>query len=66
MHYDVRYVLIAPEAAKIRMSPESNKLRWFTPGEMKGCSLDAGLRRLIEKWQALLAHRRKWGVMGQR
>jgi len=66
MHYDVRYVLIAPEAAKIRMSPESNKLRWFTPEEMKGCSLDAGLRRLIEKWQALLAHRRNWGVMGQR
>ena len=57
MHYDVRYVLIAPEGAEIRISPESNKLRWFTPEEMKRCSLDAGLRRLIEKWQALLAHR---------
>ena len=30
-HYDVRYVLIAPQGAEIRISPESNKLRWFTP-----------------------------------
>jgi 8-oxo-dGTP pyrophosphatase MutT (NUDIX family) len=56
-HYDVRYVLIAPEAAEIRISFESNELRWFTGEELKGCSLDPGLRRLIEKWQALLARR---------
>ena len=57
MHYDVRYVLIAPEGAEIRISSESNELRWFTGEELKGCSLDPGLRRLIEKWQALLARR---------
>jgi 8-oxo-dGTP pyrophosphatase MutT (NUDIX family) len=51
MHYDVRYVLIAPEGAKIRLSFESNELRWFTADEMKTCNLDRGLRRLVEKWQ---------------
>jgi 8-oxo-dGTP pyrophosphatase MutT (NUDIX family) len=56
-HYDVRYVLIAPEDAEIRTSSESKELRWFTSTEMKTCDLDPGLRRLIEKWQALLVRR---------
>jgi 8-oxo-dGTP pyrophosphatase MutT (NUDIX family) len=51
MHYDVRYVLIAPEGAKISISFESNELRWFTADEMKTCNLDRGLRRLVEKWE---------------
>src|SRR6516225_3487896 len=29
-HYDIRYVLIAPEDAELRASPESKELRWFT------------------------------------
>jgi 8-oxo-dGTP pyrophosphatase MutT (NUDIX family) len=57
LHYDVRYVLIAPEQAEIRTSSESKELRWFTGDEMKAWDLDPGLRRLIEKWQALLARR---------
>ena len=57
LHYDVRYVLIAPEHAEIRTSPESKELRWFTPEEIKDWSLDSGLRRLIEKWQTLLVRR---------
>jgi 8-oxo-dGTP pyrophosphatase MutT (NUDIX family) len=57
LHYDVRYVLIAPEHAEIQTSPESKELRWFEPGEMGNWPLDPGLRRLIEKWQALLARR---------
>jgi len=57
LHYDVRYVLIAPEQAEIQTSPESKELRWFEPSEMGSWPLDSGLRRLIEKWQALLAGR---------
>jgi 8-oxo-dGTP pyrophosphatase MutT (NUDIX family) len=56
-HYDVRYVLIAPEQAEIRTSSESKELRWFTSDEMRDCDLDSGLRRLIEKWQELLRRR---------
>ena len=51
-HYDIRYVLIAPEHAELRTSPESKELRWFSPEEMNSWSLDPGLRRLIAKWQA--------------
>jgi 8-oxo-dGTP pyrophosphatase MutT (NUDIX family) len=57
LHYDVRYVLIAPQQAEIRTSSESKELRWFTGEEMKDRDLDSGLRRLIEKWQALLDRR---------
>jgi 8-oxo-dGTP pyrophosphatase MutT (NUDIX family) len=57
LHYDVRYILIAPEDAEIRTSSESKELRWFTSAEMKNWNLDPGLRRLIEKWQALLVRR---------
>ena len=56
-HYDVRYVLIAPEHAEIRTSPESKELRWFTGEEMKDWNLELGLQRLIERWQALLIRR---------
>lgn len=56
-HYDVRYVLIAPENAAFAQSDESHELRWFTPAETLAMPLDAGLRRLIAKWQALLARR---------
>ena len=57
MHYDVRYVLIAPEQAEIQTSPESKELRWFESSEIGRWPLDPGLLRLIEKWQALLARR---------
>jgi 8-oxo-dGTP pyrophosphatase MutT (NUDIX family) len=57
-HYDVRYMLIAPEAAEAVRSEESRELRWFTPAEMLQMPLDASLLRLIAKWQALLERRR--------
>jgi 8-oxo-dGTP pyrophosphatase MutT (NUDIX family) len=56
-HYDVRYVLIAPEQAEFRTTLESNELRWFTGEEIDGLNLDSGLHRLIEKWQTLLVRR---------
>jgi len=56
-HFDVRYVLIAPENATFVTSEESHELRWFTPDETLPLNLDTGLRRLIAKWQCLLARR---------
>ena len=56
-HYDVRWVLIAPENAVFAVSEESRELRWFTPLEARALSLDSGLQRLITKWEALLARR---------
>ncbi|MGA8656714.1 MAG: NUDIX hydrolase [Chthoniobacterales bacterium] len=53
LHYDVRYIFVAPKYAEIRCSSESKELRWFSSEEMKNRSLDPGLRRLISKWQAL-------------
>lgn len=57
-HYDVRYVLIAPEGATFTRSEESHELRWFTGEETAALDLDAGLRRLMAKWQRLLERRR--------
>src|ERR1700760_4051222 len=33
-HFDVRYMLVAPEGAEAVCSAESHELRWFTPAEM--------------------------------
>ncbi|MCX6910948.1 MAG: NUDIX hydrolase [Verrucomicrobia bacterium] len=56
-HYDLRFIFIAPENATGAVSEESHALRWFTPEEMLALPLDAGLRRLVAKWQAWLARR---------
>lgn len=56
-HYDIRYVLIAPEGAVSGASAESNELRWFTADEMEKLPLDDGLRRLIGKWRRLQTRR---------
>jgi len=56
-HYDIRYVLIAPEGAEFRTSPESNELRWFSTDEAQQLELDPGLRRMVDKWKALLVRR---------
>ena len=60
-HYDLRWMLIAPENAAPVLSDESHDLRWFSPEETLALPIDGGLRRLVEKWQALLARRRKHG-----
>jgi 8-oxo-dGTP pyrophosphatase MutT (NUDIX family) len=56
-HYDVRFMLIAPEAAAPVLSEESHDLRWFTPAELPGLALDDSLRRMIRKWQSIVARR---------
>lgn len=56
-HYDVRWMLIAPEDAEFAVSDESLELRWFTPMEILALRLDGGLKRLVQKWEALVARR---------
>ena len=55
-HYDVRYLFVAPENATFTASEESKELRWFTLEEMLALPLDAGLRRLAEKWSAIIGN----------
>jgi 8-oxo-dGTP pyrophosphatase MutT (NUDIX family) len=57
LHYDVRFMLIAPEAATPVVSEESRDLRWFAAGELAGLEIDGSLRRMIRKWQAIVARR---------
>jgi 8-oxo-dGTP pyrophosphatase MutT (NUDIX family) len=56
-HYDVRFMLIAPETAAPVLSEESHDLRWFAPGELAALPLDESLRRMIRKWQSIVARR---------
>ena len=56
-HYDVRYVLIAPEGAQFQISEESKDLRWFAPEEALALDVDDSMRRLISKWMKLLERR---------
>lgn len=60
-HYDIRWMLIAPENAVFARSDESLELRWFTPAEALALPLDAGLQRLVAKWQALRTRRGQTG-----
>jgi 8-oxo-dGTP pyrophosphatase MutT (NUDIX family) len=56
-HFDVRWMLIAPENAHFRRSEESLELRWFTPEEMAYLALTPGNHRLLAKWRAILSRR---------
>jgi 8-oxo-dGTP pyrophosphatase MutT (NUDIX family) len=57
LHYDVRFLFIAPEAAAPILSAESHDLRWFLPAELAGLDLDESLKRMIAKWQSIVARR---------
>jgi hypothetical protein len=50
-------MFIAPEDAQPVCSDESRELRWFTPAEMIAVAADHGLRRLAQKWEALVNRR---------
>jgi 8-oxo-dGTP pyrophosphatase MutT (NUDIX family) len=56
-HYDVRFMLIAPDEAAPIQGSESLDLRWFAPGELAGIDLDESLRRMIAKWQVIISKR---------
>jgi 8-oxo-dGTP pyrophosphatase MutT (NUDIX family) len=56
-HFDIRWMLIAPEGAAFTVSEESIELRWFSPAEMEALSLTPGNRRLLAKWRKILNRR---------
>jgi 8-oxo-dGTP pyrophosphatase MutT (NUDIX family) len=56
-HYDVRYMFIAPDGAQPVLSGESNAMRWFTAEQTAALPLDESVRRMIRKWQAIVARR---------
>lgn len=61
-HFDVRYVLIAPEDAAVSVSSESHDVRWFTATEMLELPLDEGQQRMVAKWRALVARRQHQSI----
>lgn len=56
-HYDVRFMFIAPEVAAPAPSEESRELRWFTAAEAGALPIDESLRRMVGKWQTIVARR---------
>jgi len=46
LHYDVRFVVIAPPNAEVNANHESQAQRWVTPHELTALGADTGLRRL--------------------
>lgn len=50
-HYDIRFLLRAPEGSVIKKSSESKDLKWFTPSEVKALKTDESVLRLVEMWQ---------------
>ena len=47
LHLDVRYLAVAPEAARESLSEESLALEWLTPAEALERGVDDSLRRMI-------------------
>ena len=56
-HFDIRWMLIAPEGAAFTGSEESIELRWFSPAEMEALNLTPGNQRLLAKWRKILDRR---------
>jgi len=48
-HYDVRFVVRAPEGSVVAANHESQAQRWVRPDELASLGADAGLRRLAEQ-----------------
>lgn len=53
LHYDVRFVVLAPPGAAIAANHESEAQRWVRPGQLEDLGADAGLRRLAVNGLAL-------------
>ena len=52
-HYDVRFVVLAPEGATVDANHESEAQRWVRPDELAELGADAGLQRLATNGLAL-------------
>ncbi len=57
LHYDIRFLMVAPEGAQPVASAESHAVEWFTAQKMAFMALDEGTRRMVGKWQGLVSAR---------
>jgi 8-oxo-dGTP pyrophosphatase MutT (NUDIX family) len=48
LHYDTRFLVVAPPGAIEVLSDESHALRWVAPDELEQLSTDASVRRLFQ------------------
>lgn len=48
LHYDTRFVVVAPPGAQFVVSDESHALAWVRPDELARYAVDASVRRLFE------------------
>lgn len=49
LHYDTRFVVVAPRGARFAVSEESHALEWIAPGDLGRCTTDESVRRLYER-----------------
>ncbi len=55
LHHDVRFLVVAPEGARVVINHESRDARWVTTPEAVSLGVDAGLLRLADRGLALAA-----------
>jgi hypothetical protein len=48
-HHDIRFLLLAGEGQDLRISSESNALRWVDPSALQDLGADESLLRLARK-----------------
>jgi 8-oxo-dGTP pyrophosphatase MutT (NUDIX family) len=53
LHYDVRFLVFAPEGAQPRGNHESQDIRWVSLADLVGYDLDAGHDRMITAGRAV-------------
>ncbi len=49
LHYDVRFLFLAPAGARLVCSDESTQVAWFTREDIERLDVDASVRRMVEK-----------------
>ena len=56
LHYDVRFIVFAPEGAQPVGNHESQDLKWVPLDEVDGYDLDEGHHRMIKAGKAVAEH----------
>ena len=54
LHYDVRWLLVAPAGQAVRVSDESHALRWVAVGDLDAVLDETSLRRMARRARTLL------------
>jgi 8-oxo-dGTP pyrophosphatase MutT (NUDIX family) len=54
-HYDVRFLLIARADESIHISDESHDVAWFTPDEVRQCTNEESVLRMLHKALQILS-----------